>query len=267
MRANFVLILSAVTAVFAARCCEAADWQQSLSPVSAGHFPAIRPHTATYRFGWTKFDAAEAIVIFSERKGTVQLDVEGRTSGFVRTLWRLDVHHHAAANATSLQPLEMQQRETYRDKTINTELAFSRQTVTKLRETKPDDKVTPARKRFTYPNLLDLHTAYLFVRSQPLEIGEMYRFVSYPATAPYLASVRVVGREKLRVPAGTCNAIKLEIKLQKINRQFALEAHTKFKRGYVWISDDPDRIVLKVAADIFVGSVWAELWQIKFRGN
>jgi len=263
MRPHLILIFFALSAPGAF----ARDWQQTLSPATAGNFPVLRAHTASYRFGWTKLDAAEATITFSERKETRQLDVEGRTIGLVRTLWQLDVLHHADANAATLRPMALQQRETYRDKTIRTELEFDPQSVTKLRETKPDDKVTPARKRFAYRNMFDLHTAYLFVRSQPLANGETYRFVDYPGTAPYLATIRVTGRESLRVAAGTYNAIKLDVKLQKINRKFGLEAHAKFKRGTAWISDDRDRVLLKVTADIFVGSVWAELQQIKFAGN
>ena len=32
-----------------------------------------------------------------------------------------------------------------------------------------------------------------------------------------------------------------------------------------FLADDPDRLVLKVQADIFIGSVWAELEKVSFR--
>ena len=44
-----------------------------------------------------------------------------------------------------------------------------------------------------------------------------------------------------------------------------LQPHAKFKRAYIWLSDDPDRLVLRVQADIFVGSVWAELEKVSFK--
>jgi hypothetical protein len=43
-----------------------------------------------------------------------------------------------------------------------------------------------------------------------------------------------------------------------------LEPHRKFKRASAWLSDDRDRLILKVQADIAVGSVWTELQTVEF---
>jgi hypothetical protein len=43
-----------------------------------------------------------------------------------------------------------------------------------------------------------------------------------------------------------------------------LAPYPKFKRAYAWISDDADRLLLKVSGEIFVGSVWVELQSVKF---
>jgi hypothetical protein len=74
----------------------------------------------------------------------------------------------------------------------------------------------------------------------------------------------VLGRERLTVPAGTYNAIKLDLQLSKIGKQRQLEPHRKFRRAVVWISDDPDRLMLRIEAQIFVGTVFAELQSVEF---
>lgn len=251
-----LLALSAATAF--------GDWPNQLTPAAPGSFPLPRPVQASYRGGWAAFNAADLTADFSRKTDLVQLEVKGGTFGVVRTLWRLDATHLARAHAATLLPLDVNQTEAYSAKTTRTVLTFNPTGVTKFRETKPDDTTPPRRKRFDYPNLFDLHTAFLFVRSQPLHPGDVLNIVVYPATAPYLATVRVLGRENVQVKAGRYPAIKLELKLQRINAKLALEPHQKFKRAVAWLSNDSDRLLLKVQADIFVGSVWLELSSAKF---
>jgi hypothetical protein len=74
----------------------------------------------------------------------------------------------------------------------------------------------------------------------------------------------VTGREKVSVPAGTFNAIKLDLQLNKIGKKGDLEPHRKFRRGTIWISDNPDRMLLRIYAQIFVGTVFAELQSVQF---
>ena len=61
------------------------------------------------------------------------------------------------------------------------------------------------------------------------------------------------------MPAGEYNAIRVELSLQSINDKLELQAHKKFKHAVGWISDDEDRLPLKLAAEVFVGRVWTEL--------
>ena len=74
----------------------------------------------------------------------------------------------------------------------------------------------------------------------------------------------VVGRERITVPPGTYNAIKFDLQLNKIGKTGELEPHRKFRHASAWISDDPDRLLLRLEAQIFVGSVFAELQSVEF---
>ena len=59
--------------------------------------------------------------------------VHGRTIGFVRALWKLDVTQRAIANSQTLAPIETQQSESYRSKKIATHLTFTNSGVTRAR--------------------------------------------------------------------------------------------------------------------------------------
>jgi hypothetical protein len=244
----------------------AADLREQLTPARPGPVPIPRPVIATYRFGWAAFAAAELEARSWQSGDQLLLSGSGRTIGFVRTLWRLDATHQARASASTLLPLSMRQIETYRGETRRTELDFTPAKVVRLRETKPGDRGTPKRKTLAFPNLRDLHTALQFARSQRLANGDIVTMVVYPAADPYHATVKVLGRETVKVPAGRFNAIKCDLKVARINqeRNWQIEPHAKFKRATAWLSDDSDRLLLKANAEIFVGSVWAELQNARF---
>ena len=242
-----------------------ASWQSTLTKDPPGTFPELRPLRATYHFGWAGLTAATGDVRFtkpSERR--FQLEGTGRTTGFVRALWKLDVNYRALADAETLRPVETTQTESYRAKKIITHLAFMSTGVTRARTEGRTGSERTKTREFSFPNLFDLHSALLYLRSQPLGDGSVHRIVVYPANSAYLATVTVIGREKITVRAGTYNAIKVDLQLHRLGKNLELEPHRKFRRATIWISDDSDRLLLRTEAQIFVGTVFAELQSVRF---
>src|SRR6266446_4903599 len=188
-----------------------------------------------------------------------------RTVGLARVLWRFDLNYRSVANAETLRPLEARQVETARGKRVETNLKFSDEGVSGSRL--ESNHATPALKDFTLENLYDLHSAFLYLRSQPLRDRSVYRVAVYPANSAYVATLTVVGREHVRVRAGNYNAIKLDLKLQRVNKKNELEPHRKFKRATIWLSDDNDRVLLRIESQIFVGTVTAELQSVRFENG
>jgi hypothetical protein len=193
-----------------------------------------------------------------------QLEGTGRTIGFVRALWKLDVTQRAVANSQTLAPIETQQSESYRSKKISTHLTFTNSGVTRVRIEGEGAAAKKTTRDFTLPDLFDLNSAALYLRSQPLKEGSVYRLAVYPATNAYLATVTVTGREKISVRAGAYNAIRLDLQLKRIGKHLELEPHKKFRRGTIWVSDDAERLILRIDAQVFVGTVFAELQSVRF---
>ena len=258
-------ILPAIFA-FVAFCSSslAENWQATLSKDPVGNFPELRPLRASYRFGWSGLTAATGDVHFTKpSENKFQLDGTGRTIGFVRALWKLDVSYQAIASPETLRPIEAQQIETYRSKKIVTHLTFTNNGVTRAR-TEGKGGAEAKTRQFNFPNLFDLFSAMLYLRSQPLKDRSVYRVVAYPATNAYLATVTVVGREKISVHAGSYSAIKLDLQLKRIGKHRQLEPHRKFRRATIWVSDDAERLLLRIEAQVFVGTVFAELQSVSF---
>jgi Protein of unknown function (DUF3108) len=240
-----------------------ADWRDELSTPEPGGFPALRPVRLEYECGWAGVVAGHVEARFSRPSADVcELTATAATTGLARALWRMDATHEAQGDMETLRPMMMRQKEVYRAQTITTDLNFDDQGVERLRES-TNDKKPATRKRYDFSNLYDLQTALMYVRSQPLLTGQVYRMVVYPATAPYLATVTVLGRERIKVKAGSYPAIKMDLKLQKVTGDMTLAPHGKFKRATGWMSDDGDRLPLMLNAQIFVGSVWVELEKVE----
>ena len=240
------------------------NWQTTVSKDPPGNFPPLRPLHANYVFGWSGFTAATAEAQFSwPAADQCQIQGSGRTVGLARALWRYDVNYRAVANGDTLRPVESVQDDIYWKKKITTHLTFSGTGVRRTRsETPPGVQSKP--RDFSFPNLFDLQTAMLYLRSQPLRDRSVYRLVVYPTTNAYLATATVVGHEKTTVRAGTYNAIKIDLQLKKVGKNLELEPHRKFRRATIWVADNADRLVLRIEAQVFVGTVFAELQSVKF---
>jgi hypothetical protein len=237
-----------------------AAWQNELTPPKSGGFPPPPEMKLHYHFGWSALSAATADFNFSRpRPDLLQIEAQGATTGVVRGLWKLDASYVGTVNAITLRPLEFNQLEKYRSDTKHTEASFTNTEVWRRRYTTPTDPVVPKKKRFSFPYLNDLDSAFFLIRSQRLANGDTYKFVVFPQTTAYLATVTVTGRSPLSIKAGKFQAISCDLKLQEVNKNQELVPHQKFKKATLWVSDDASRIPLKVESEIFVGSVWLEL--------
>jgi hypothetical protein len=243
-----------------------ADWQDELTH-APGAFPPLAQMKAHYRFGWSMFTAAEAdFDIARPKKELIRLAVTTRSIGVVRSMWRMNAEHVSTISATTLLPISMVQTEVYKDETAKTKVDYSPIGITRLRETTPPGKDPPKTKRFDYPEIFDLHGGVQFIRSQKLATGDSYKIVVYPSKAPYLAEVEVEGRQKLKLATHAYNAIKLNLKLSRIaDSDMSLHPHEKFKSASIWLSDDADRLLLRIEAEIAVGNVWAELEKVDLK--
>jgi hypothetical protein len=262
---RFSLGLSLIGILFIITSLAAApEWQATISKEPPGSFAPLRPLHASYFFGWSGFTAATAEVQFSGMtEEQSRIEGSGRTIGLVRALWPYDVNYRSVANSRTLRPVESTENDVFRSKKITTHLVFNPTGVRRIRFETPSNNQQKARD-FSFPNLFDLQTAMLYLRSQPLEPQSAYRVVVYPETNAYFATATVLGREKISVRAGSYNAIKIDLQLKKVGKHMELEPHRKFRRATIWVSDDADRVVLRIEAQVFVGTVFAELQSVRF---
>lgn len=260
----FTLSLLALSGVIALPTARAAGWEATVAPYAPGNFPEPRPVKAQYVFGWSGLTAASAQLHFYRADDRFVLDGSAETIGAARGLWPFEVQHNSTTDARTLRPIHVKEVETRRSKKFDSELNFTGDRVTSHRIETRDGKAKTSDRSFEFPNLMSLSSALVYLRSKPLADGSVERIVVYPARTPYLCTVSILGREQFSGPIGTREAIKLDVRLSKIEDNHDLKPHKKFKRATVWISNDPDRLILRIEAQIFLGTVFAELQSVQF---
>ena len=96
---------------------------------------------------------------------------------------------------------------------------------------------------------LDDGSFLFFVRTVPLEVGQTYHFNRYFKTDRNPVIIRVLRRERVRVPAGTFNAVVVQ-PIIKTKGIFSEKGEAQ-----VWLSDDDRRILLQVKSKLKFGSL------------
>ena len=263
-RHHLVLLAAVLLLAFRSTTLAAAEWEAALTKDPPGNFPPLRPVRTTYHFGWSGITAGTGDIHFNKNDQRFELDAAGKTIGFARALWRLDASYHGVVDAETLHPIESKQTEIYRKKKLITDLSFTNSGVQRTRTEIPAAGKTSIPVPFNMPGLFDLHSALLYLRSQPLTDHSVYRIAVYPATSAYLTTITVLGREHISVRAGSYNAIKLDLQLKHVGKKMQLEPHRKFRKATIWISDDENRIPLRIEDQIYVGTVFAELQSARF---
>ncbi|MDQ6625832.1 MAG: DUF3108 domain-containing protein [Verrucomicrobiota bacterium] len=257
---SFVVLLAAAASALAAE-----SWEATVSPFAPGSFPELRPLRAKYNFGWNGVTAATGDIRLARTGiGRFELEASGGTLGFARSLWPYDVKHMGVSDVHTLRPIEVAEVETFRKKEVTTKAIFTPEQATTVQEERHGSAVKSKTRGFTFPNIFSVDSALLYLRTQPLKEGSVERVVIYPATSAYLATISVIGHEQITVPTGKYDAIKIDLQLNKIGKKHELQPHKKFKHATIWLSNDADRLILRVETQVFIGTVFAELQSVQF---
>ena len=133
-----------------------------------------------------------------------------------------------------------------------------------LKKDENDPTAVGRTHRLRYPGLYDLQSTFLYLRSLPLAQGDEKTIPLMTAGSPYLATIKVVGRNRVKVNAGEFAAIEVSLTLEKIRKDGTLEPRKGFKSAHAWISDDANRLLIKAESEVFIGTVDLELDQVTY---
>ena len=182
-------------------------------------------------------------------------------------MWKMDAKATSSCEPATFRPVKLTQSETYKKKVVTTVVDFLPEGPLQHRTQEPPEPGSNLVRQFRFSHVHDLNSAVLFIRSQALAQGDSVKLCVYPGSAPYLATATVTGRERLKVAGREWDTIRCDLQISGIGDDYLLIPHKKFKKATAWISDDKDRLLLKISAEVQVGSVWAELQSAEFPGE
>lgn len=99
------------------------------------------------------------------------------------------------------------------------------------------------------PRPLDDGSFFFFVRTQDLVVGQTYEYPQYfrPDRNPVV--VRVIGRERITVPAGTFDTIVLQPMI-KTKGIFSEKGEAR-----IWLTDDASHVMVRMTAKVAFGTL------------
>ena len=245
----------------------AADWRDALAPHKPGSHPSLDPVTLRYTLSWKgMIDAGSLIFSFgrpdADHPRDYKVAVSGGSSGLASKLFPYKVSLASHLDPARLRPRRFRGVEIEGDEVTVTESTFYGTKVRSTESNRPH-KAAPERRwnsEFRFAPAFDAFSAILQVRSQALKAGDALNYALVPFNTPYLASIRVLGRERHQGR----DAIKLAVSMQKIDPEsFKLLPYTKLKSATLWISDDADRVPLELRSEVFIGDVRMTLSSLK----
>lgn len=257
--------LTSLLAVLVVATGNAPAWEKSVNSGAPGPHLKIRPVSLSFQMSWNgALNSGRANIILGRPDKRYPnyfiAQTYGASSGVAKTFYPYTYDFTSFLNKADYTPrLFIGNERDGKESKVTTNRygrKFSSTEVTTVHK-KPKSPITKT-SAFKYKGstVYDLMSSVLYIRSLPLKNGHQTVFVTHPFASPYLARVKVLGRE---VHNGR-NCIKLDLQLHKINDTTGkLMAYKKMKKAVMWISDDNERLPIEFRVDAFVGDVRAVL--------
>ncbi len=214
----------------------------------------------TYRVHYGLINAAEATMEVSEdyfyinNRACYKIDIYGKTTGFFDLIVRIRDNWGAYVDTASIIPHKayryIEEGKYRKNEMINFDHRKDVATVLKLdKETrKPKEK-----ELHKVPdNILDIVGGYYFLRTldySNLRDGDIINVNGFFDSKVYGLQVKIIGREEIKTRLGNIRSIVIAPSLPE---------NDFFKGGdpvRVWISDDRNKVPLKIKAELAVGAL------------
>ncbi|MGC6426708.1 MAG: DUF3108 domain-containing protein [Akkermansiaceae bacterium] len=245
-----------ILVLFILAALPAYGWQGEVNVPQKSTLKKIEPTKLSYELSWDgKLKAGTMTILFGKKdpkypKHFIAQGYGGST-GWAHALFPFQFNYISFLNRKTLRPIMFVGNEVKGKRSAKQQYRFTSSKVSGWEEKKRDEKTTKTDDTFSYPNTLDLFSGLLQIRSMPLRNGDTVVMPFHPVASPYLARIKVLGRDNY----GNRKAIQLSVSLEKIDENLKLKEYKKLKSATLWLSDDAWRIPLEVRAKVYVGSV------------
>ena len=222
-----------------------------IPPSPSYHFPATK--TLVYGADWHAFNAGTATIQLRPDGTTEKLSAVANSSGTINLFFVVHdwFEAHFDPKTFCSSRVFKHSEEGKRNREVQIQVDYERRKSVldeknlKTGETKHEENDAPA-------CATDIVSGFFYVASLPLHIGTVSYFPVSDGGKTSVAVVRVEGRDQVKVPAGTFQAVRV-----------SLEAASGKLQGkgklWVWFSDDAEHMPLQMQGKMGWGTVMFKL--------
>lgn len=231
-----------------------------------------RGELLTYRVHYGIIDAGEATIeVASDApafagKSTYHLVGRGKSTGTFDWFFKVRDRYDSYVDEETLLPRFFMRRVDEGGFIINQDYLFNQsKSMVSVKRDGTDKPRNVSDKSFEIPaNTHDILSAFYYARTidfSSLKPGDVVTVNTFFDEEIFPLSMKVVGREVLKTKAGKIHCIKIRPGIQK-GRVFKEEEDLT-----LWVSDDKNRIPVRLQANVLVGSIKMDLKEYKNLAN
>lgn len=234
--------------------------------VPGRHLPVVSGERMIFSVGWGMFDVAEAVmeVEKTERAGEPawRVSLETATNAFADRFYRVRNTTTSWLDEEMVQSVHYEniQREGRRDRDIVVDFDWSRD------EAQYTDRLAGESRDpiALTPGTLDPLGITLFVRSLPLEVGSQFIIPTTNGRELFLTQVDVAEQVTRNFRFGRREALVLRPDIKDLGGVFRRSGDAEI---LFYVSDDEERLLLRMESSVAVGRFWVELLRIERPGE
>lgn len=228
---------------------------QNQSAFDVGEWFKFRIHYGMITAGYATLEVKEAVI---NNKKVFYTVGHGYTAGMAKTFFKVEDHYQSFIDKTTNKPYQFLRKIDEGGYTKNQEGFFNQEKNTILVK----DYKNNTEKTFNVTeNVQDIVSSFYYLRNHPsidkLKVGESIMIDMFFDDEIVKFKLKFVGRETLRTKFGKIKTMVFRPLVQS-GRVFKEEESLT-----VWISDDENKIPLRIKAELTVGSLKADLETFK----
>lgn len=183
---------------------------------------------------------------------------EGKSSGLLSAFFKVEDYYETYVDKRTVRPYKFIRKINEGGYTKDIEIQFDHAT----NEALVHDKKKKTKKTFNIKdNVQDMVSSFYFLRNNidvsSLKKGDSQYVNMFFDSENYVFKLKFLGRETIKTEVGKIRCLKFRPYVQA-ERIFKEEESLT-----VWVSDDKNRMPVKIKADILVGSIQADLEAFK----
>ncbi len=237
----------------------------SVSPVTEKYSPEITPlpeASYTYQVSWEGLTVGEASVAVSndEKISSTFVKASAKSGKVIDLFYKLRHSSESSFDAKSFQPIKFVSKQIENNKAKNYTIQFK--TDGQIESVYEKNGKTEEVKTFKSNNFtLDPITAAFFARSISIKPGSSASFDVFNGKHRYIITFVVKDEEKIEIMGVERDAYKVIPKVVKLTDT---AGENRFREGYIWISKDSKRDILKLESEVLVGSITSVLTKVEY---